>query len=308
MALSDVLSNRIEETIGSNRVVLFMKGTPAQPQCGFSASVIEVLNHLTPDYATIDVLTDPEIREGIKEFSNWPTIPQLYVSGQLVGGCDIVKQMFNTGELHALVGATPPERTAPQIKISDQAAAAIKSALEQQPAVAVHLQISATWNHQFKLGPAQGHEIKADSNGVEILFDLSSAQRANGLTIDMAETAHGTGFNIHNPNAPPPIKQISPNELKNMLLAPGKIHLFDVREPGERAKACIEESRLLDKDAVDFIERLPKDEAMVFYCHTGRRSQSAADYFRERGYTSVHNLSGGIDAWSQRVDPDVPRY
>lgn len=308
MAVSEVLSNRIETTISSNKVVLFMKGTPAQPQCGFSAAVIEILNNLVPDYATINVLADPDLRDGIKEYSNWPTIPQLYISGEFVGGCDIVKQMFNSGELHSLLGSTPPDRTVPEMQISDQAAAAIKQAMEQQPGIAVRLDISATWNHQFHLGPAQGHEIRAASNGVEILFDLGSAQRADGLVIDMVETPQGVGFNIHNPNAPPPIKQISPQQLKSMLIAPSDIHLFDVRESHERDTASIAGSKLLDGDAVAYIETLAKDVALVFHCHRGSRSQSAADYFRERGYTNIHSLTGGIDAWSQQVDPDVPRY
>ena len=308
MALTDVLSNRIESAISSNKVVLFMKGTPVQPQCGFSAAVVEILNNLTTDYGTFDVLADPEIREGIKEYSSWPTIPQLYIEGEFVGGCDIVKQMFNAGELHALLGSTPPDRTAPDIQISDQAASAIKQALQHQSDVAVHLSISATWNHQFSLNPAQGNEIRAESNGVEILLDLTSAQRADGLVIDMVDTPQGTGFNIHNPNAPPPVNQISPQELQDMLATQENVHLFDVREPGERDKAHIEGSRLLDQEAVAYIEALAKDEVLVFHCHHGARSQSAADYFREKGYTQVHNLIGGIDAWSQQVDSNVPRY
>lgn len=308
MALTDALSNRIETAVASSEVLLFMKGSPAQPQCGFSASVVEILNHLTPDYATINVLAEPDIREGIKEYSKWPTIPQLYIGGEFVGGCDIVKQLFNTGELHKLLGSTPPDRTEPEIRISDQAAAAIKQALEDQPNSAVHLHISSSWNHQFNLAPAQGHEIKALANDVEILFDLSSAQRADGLTIDMVETPHGVGFNINNPNAPPPVKQISPQELKHMLSGSGNVHLFDVREPGERDKACIEGSRLLDRETVSYIETLAKDAVLVFLCHHGNRSQSAADYFREQGYTNLHNLSGGIDAWSLQIDPSVPRY
>ena len=90
---------RIRDAIQQNDVILFMKGNKSFPQCGFSAAVVQILNHLGVDYATHDVLTDPEIRHGIKEFSNWPTIPQLYVKGEFVGGCDIVREMFESGEL-----------------------------------------------------------------------------------------------------------------------------------------------------------------------------------------------------------------
>jgi monothiol glutaredoxin len=91
--------DRIKQDIADNPVVLFMKGTPVFPQCGFSAAVVQILTHLGVKFKGIDVLADPEIRQGIKEFSSWPTIPQLYVKGEFVGGCDIVREMFESGEL-----------------------------------------------------------------------------------------------------------------------------------------------------------------------------------------------------------------
>jgi monothiol glutaredoxin len=93
------VADRIKADVTSNDIVLFMKGTPAMPQCGFSATVIHILDHVGAKYKAVNVLADPEIRNGIKEFSNWPTIPQLYVKGEFVGGCDILKEMFENGEL-----------------------------------------------------------------------------------------------------------------------------------------------------------------------------------------------------------------
>ncbi|WP_138380033.1 Grx4 family monothiol glutaredoxin [Luteithermobacter gelatinilyticus] len=90
---------RIEEDIKNNDIVLYMKGSPMFPQCGFSAAVVEVLNYYNVDYEAFDVLQDPALREGIKQFSEWPTIPQLYVKGEFVGGCDIVREMAANGEL-----------------------------------------------------------------------------------------------------------------------------------------------------------------------------------------------------------------
>ena len=95
--------DRIQGEINSNDVVLFMKGTPTFPQCGFSAVVVQVLNHLGLDYKGINVLEDPSVRDGIKDFSNWPTIPQLYVKGEFVGGCDIVREMYESGELKTML-------------------------------------------------------------------------------------------------------------------------------------------------------------------------------------------------------------
>ena len=97
--MSNTVIERIESDIADNDVVLYMKGSPVFPQCGFSAAVVQVLTHLGVRFRGIDVLADPEIRDGVKSFSNWPTIPQLYVKGEFVGGCDIVREMFENGEL-----------------------------------------------------------------------------------------------------------------------------------------------------------------------------------------------------------------
>jgi monothiol glutaredoxin len=91
--------DRIKQEVSSNEVMLFMKGTPVFPQCGFSAAVVQILNHMGVKFGSTDVLVDPEIRQGVKEFSNWPTVPQLYVKGEFVGGCDILREMFEAGEL-----------------------------------------------------------------------------------------------------------------------------------------------------------------------------------------------------------------
>ena len=94
---------RIRQEITDNPVVLFMKGTPMFPQCGFSAAVVQALTDMGVKFKGIDVLTDPGLREGIKQFTNWPTIPQLYVGGEFVGGCDIVREMYESGELAQLL-------------------------------------------------------------------------------------------------------------------------------------------------------------------------------------------------------------
>lgn len=97
---------QIEEIVRGNDIVLFMKGTELFPQCGFSSRAVAILEHLSVPFKTVDVLQDPEIRQGVKEFSDWPTIPQLYVRGEFVGGSDIMMEMFENGELQQLVQAT----------------------------------------------------------------------------------------------------------------------------------------------------------------------------------------------------------
>jgi monothiol glutaredoxin len=96
------IKEKITEEISSNNVHLFMKGTPLFPQCGFSSTVVQILTYLEVSFSSTNVLEDENLREGIKEFSNWPTIPQLYVKGELMGGCDIIKEMFESGELQKI--------------------------------------------------------------------------------------------------------------------------------------------------------------------------------------------------------------
>jgi monothiol glutaredoxin len=103
MAAMNPAQDKIAKDVAENDVMLFMKGTPVFPQCGFSAAVVHILSELGVKFKSVDVLKDPEIRQGIKEFSNWPTIPQLYVKGEFVGGCDIVREMFEQGELESFL-------------------------------------------------------------------------------------------------------------------------------------------------------------------------------------------------------------
>lgn len=97
------ITERIQNDIDTNRIVLYMKGIPKAPMCGFSKTVVDILKHLSVEFASVNVLEDMEIREGIKEFSDWPTIPQLYVDGEFIGGCDIVVEMFQSEELQPLL-------------------------------------------------------------------------------------------------------------------------------------------------------------------------------------------------------------
>jgi monothiol glutaredoxin len=104
--MDDQLRKRITETISRDRVMLFMKGNPSMPQCGFSAAVVGILKEVGVPYSTFNILADQDIREGLKEYSNWPTFPQLYLDGKLVGGCDIVRDLHARGELGKLLAPT----------------------------------------------------------------------------------------------------------------------------------------------------------------------------------------------------------
>jgi len=302
--------SRIEAILQSSRVVLFMKGTHAQPQCGFSTKTTQILDILLPDYATFDVLGDADIRVGIKMFANWPTIPQLYVDSELVGGSDIVSEMFHEGELHELLGLQMPSRVVPSIKITKPATATLMEALATQPEKVLRLTVNARWMTELSLGSDDARAIKAETNDVTLFMDPFTAQRADGLEIDVVETLNGLRFDCVNPNGPPPVKQITPESLKNMLQSDDIVHFFDVRPAAERAIARIVEAQPLDpaSEQLTQIESLEKDAVLVFHCHLGGRSQTIAESIRLRGFTNVNNLQGGIDAWSLEVDSSVPRY
>ena len=307
MTLSDNTREQIEGLIQQNRVVLFMKGTPQAPMCGFSSKTVGLLDSILDDYSSVDVLQDQDIREGIKVFGNWPTIPQLYIDGELVGGCDIVAAMFNSNELHDMLGVEAPDRTPPEVTITDAAAEKIREAMAGHEGIGLHFAIDAGWQSQFNVAPAEGHEIKVEVNGITMLFDLASAQRARGVVIDWVETMQGAGLTIHLPDAPEPVKQMSVEDLK-LGLENNSVILIDVRGSEERALASLDAAKIIDGSTMQEIEAMPKDTALAFICHVGNRSQVAAEHFRKQGFSNVSNVVGGIDAWSQQIDSSVPRY
>jgi monothiol glutaredoxin len=275
--------------------------------CGFSARTVAALDSVWPDYAAVNVLEDEEIREGIKAYGNWPTIPQLYIDGELVGGCDIVVGMLNSGELHQVLGLEAPDRTPPEITITDAAAEKIRAAMQGHEGVALHFQVDANWNTQFSLAPAQNGEISSESNGIAVAMDLATAQRARGAVVDWVKTLSGEGLSVDLPAAPPAVRQMSVKELAERLSA-GDIMLIDVRGAEDRAKASIDGAIVLDEEMMDKLAQMPRETELAFICHTGNSSQGAAEYFRKQGFTRVSNVAGGIDAWSLEIDSTVPRY
>ncbi len=309
MSLDPEIEQQIKKVVSENPVVLFMKGSPRAPQCGFSATVAGILDGLVPDYTTVDVLGSQDIREGIKAFSNWPTIPQLYIDGEFIGGCDIIKEMYAAGELQKKVHLDIGAMTAPKITITDAAAAALTEAIGQSPeGDFLHLTVEQDFQTGLQIGDADQMKLCSESNGLKVYVDVGSARRVEGMKIDYVSNDKGEGFKLDNPNQPPSVVETSPQELKQLIDSGADFRLLDCRLEKERDLANLDGSHLLDRDLAEVIEQLPKETTLVFYCHTGLRSKRAAQYFRERGFRDVRNLSGGIDAWAQEVDPQMPRY
>lgn len=309
MSLAPELRQKIESIIASDPVVLFMKGSRSFPQCGFSAAVVQILDTMVPNYTTVNVLADAAIRDAIKAYSDWPTIPQLYVRGEFVGGADIVRQMHAAGELQKKLGDIAKAAEPPSVTVTPRAAVVLKQALaDANPGDVIHLSVDGRFEHGLDIGPREPASATIDTNGVTVQVDAPSARRASGVVIDYVEGPQGAGFKIENPNRPPAVKAIGPKELKALLDAGTVKHLFDVRTPAERDKALIAGARLLDESAAADIEKLDKNTPIAFHCHHGGRSQNAAEHFLQKGFKQVYNLAGGIDAWSVQVDPAVPRY
>jgi len=309
VALDAQLKKKIDDIVKGDAVVLFMKGSRSFPQCGFSASVINILNTLVPKYTTVNILTDTDIRGGMKEYSDWPTFPQLFIKGEFVGGADIVRQMHESGDLEKKLGGLVAPAKAPTLTVSARAAAELNAALKDgSPGDVIHLTVTPTWEHQLDLGPKESSHVTIDTGGLTLQIDRASAGRANGVSIDFIENAEGAGFKIENPNRPAVVKQIEAKALKSLLDAGTVKHLYDVRTEKERGVAKIEGAKLLDDATMAEIEALPKDSHIAFYCHHGNRSRGAAEHFLKLGFSNLYNLAGGIDAWSRDVDTSVPRY
>lgn len=306
MALSEGLRQRLDGYITSDRVVLFMKGTRGAPQCGFSAQVVQILDALVPGYQTHDVLASAELRDGIKDYSQWPTIPQLYIDGKFVGGCDIVRELNASGELQQLLSATAAPLAPPQLTVSPAAIAAFKAAMTEGDPDVLHLQVSAAFEHDLFFGPIEAGDLEVQVEGLKLYVNRSSAARAQGVSIGYIDGPNA-GFKIDNPNQPPQVVELSVQDAKSMLDR-GELQLFDVRPESEGDIARIAAGRTLNDETVEYIQGLDKRTPIAFYCHHGMRSRGVAQSVLQEGFKKVYNLKGGIDAWSLAIDSTIPRY
>jgi monothiol glutaredoxin len=297
---------QIERTIQDNPVVLCMKGTRDQPRCGFSAQIVGVLDQLLGDYATRDVLSDPVLREGIKEYSSWPTIPQLYVRGEFIGGSDIVAALDVSGELREKLGELV-QSTLPKVTVTAAARAELSAALESKEE-AIRLDVSPTFEHDLAVGVPDPNDVVLDVDGLRVSLPRSAARRADGIVVDLVATPEGPAFKVDNPNEPARVKRLSPKELKARLGDSANLMLVDVRPEGERALASISGFRELNEALQRELFEGPRDREIVVLCHHGMRSHRAAEELVQQGFRNVFNLVGGIDAWSSDVDPSVPKY
>ena len=295
---------KIDKLIADKKIVLFMKGYKHQPMCGFSARVVSMLSELEVDYHSENIFDDPELRAGMKEYSSWPTFPQLYVDQEFVGGCDIVTGMFQDGSLHSMLGVQREEIPVPNIEITDAAIGAFKAAMQRYDGVQIILEVTAQFQYDIGLGQSSPGDYAVTSNGFTIYMNRSSAKRANGMKVDFQNGQ----VRIDNPNEPISVRRINVREFKQWIDLKKKHILLDVRGEDERATAKIEGARMLDDALQEELGAMDRDAVLVFHCHHGGRSQRAADHFSGQGFRNVYNMAGGIDAWSQEIDDSIARY
>ncbi len=329
--LPENVRQQLTDLVSTNEVILFMKGNRHFPQCGFSAQVVQILNGHLNKYQTVNVLQDPAIRDGIKAFSSWPTIPQLYVKGEFVGGCDIIKELQGSGELAKLLadtaqakgaagGAAAPGAAAkgaaakaPAIKMTPEAVAALKKAQDDDAAGGgapgvLRVEIDPQFSVDLFFGDKADGDFVVDAGGISLHVDQDTATRADGLSIAYVQGPSGGAFRIDNPNEPARVKSITVGEVKKLLTEKAPFTFFDVRPENERSRAKLSEAQPLDDAAYAKLESMDRKAMIVFHCHHGGRSRAAAEHFLREGFTNVYNMEGGIDAWSETVDSTVPRY
>jgi monothiol glutaredoxin len=302
---------KIEQIVKENHVVLFMKGSRMFPQCGFSSRATEILKSCGVKFKDVNVLSDPGIRQGIKDYSNWPTIPQCYIDGEFVGGSDIMIEMFENGELHQKLGVAPPASATsepPTLTLTDGAAKAFTEALGEAGDDVLRFEVASGFRYDLYVGPAKKGDLVCETNGLSVHVEAAQASQIDGTTIDFVEGPDGAGFKIDNPNEPASVKEISPAALKAKLAAGDAVQLFDVRGDKERAIANIEGAKPLDSAGITALRELAKDTCIVIHCHHGVRSRQAGQQLLTEGFSNVHSLHGGIDAWSLEIDQSIARY
>ncbi|MEM7495845.1 MAG: Grx4 family monothiol glutaredoxin [Myxococcota bacterium] len=193
---------RIESIVQNSPVVLFMKGERERPECGFSATVVGILDLFLPEYATINVLQDVQLRQGIKEYADWPTIPQLYVRGRFAGGCDILKEMDAAGDLFELLDVPKPAPCTPKVTVTPEAQAALEKVMPAPGGPEMlRLRIDARDKPSLSLEGKLPHDVVVRQDETALVLDPLSASRADGWTIDHKQDGMSGGFAVQPPAA-----------------------------------------------------------------------------------------------------------
>lgn len=289
--MTEELRSKLQGMVDSHDVVLFMKGTRQQPQCGFSNRVVGILEELEIDYQTYNVFSDPDIRSGMKDFSQWPTFPQLYIKQEFVGGCDLVTEMMQSGELPGMLGVKFEEIEPPTIYCSPNILSLFKESLAQHDG-GIHLDVSKNFQYDIFIGPKNKDQIETIVDGIPFYLSRGSAKRANGISLDFKDGDNG-GVLIDNPNEPT-FQDIAVSDVESWLADNPGAKVYQI---GVGADAILPFATAFDAVAHQEIDSLGKDHPIAFMCMMGVRSQQAAKTLAFQGYNNVYNIVGGLNAW-----------
>ena len=291
--MTEELRAKLQAMVDSHDVVLFMKGTRQQPQCGFSNRVVSILEELEIDYQTYNVFSDPDIRSGMKDFSMWPTFPQLYIKQEFVGGCDLVTEMMQSGELPGMLGVTLEDVEPPTVHCSPNILNLFKESLATHGG-GIHIDVSKNFQYDIFIGPKSNGQVESLVDGVPFYFSRGSAKRANGISLDFKDGDNG-GVLIDNPNEPK-FEDIAVSDVEAWVADNPTAKVYQI---GVTAEQVLPFATLLDASAHQEIGHLPKDHPIAFMCVMGVRSQHAAKDLAFQGYSNVFNIVGGLTAWNE---------
>jgi len=302
------VEKKIQSLISEFPIVLFMKGNRENPQCGFSAEIVKILDHYVPFYETCDVLLDPDLREGIKEFSEWPTIPQLYVRKQFIGGCDIMKELHQAGALIKILGLKLTGLQVPKVSLSDSAYERCLYFLRVSYIYhAVRISVSARYAYSLQVDDLRLGDMELKYKKIQLIFSKPTASRIDGMRIEFVESEMKRGFKFINPSFPSRVKLIKVSDLKALVIKEKRFTIFDTRTQNEWDDSNIQNSKLLLGLSRNDMERISKNESIIFYCNKGKHSRAIAEKFRFNGFSNVYSLIGGIEEWNKEKKPDSIR-
>jgi len=311
----------IREIVQKETIVVFAKGTKQTPRCGFSARTIEAVASTGKPFAVIDVLADPRIRPALVQFSQWPTTPQLYVGGELVGGCDITLELHASGELHKTIAAAFGEgydpnagQTEPRVELSDEAKAKLKEYFESADELlrlSVELK-GGERSYSLSIDSRSSHaDLAWTVDGIKVVVAKEMSSLFDRLAVAWLSKEGSEGFSVKEvgdaPALPLPL-EITGDELKTLLDTPpaeGKLWIVDIREAQELASGQVEGAKHIPMSR--FQEEwedagFDAKDTIVCFCAHGVRSVNVANFLRQQAkLPGARSLRGGLPAYPSQA-------
>ncbi len=287
-------AQQVDDAIASDDVVVFMKGTREAPHCGFSAQMVEILNHLLPNYSTFDVRDDVELRRVVKERSGWPTFPQLYVRGEFIGGSDIVKELFVSGDLAGRLGVAPAELPSPELHFSQRALEQLVRLAAGQP---VRIELDARGDSHLSVSQRQSSDIELSVGDIVVVMDVLTATRADGLRVDYLPEPGG--FIVSHAKVTP----ITAARFTEMLAMQEPLLVVDCRTLAEYSTGSVPGAEHLNQALLEHLAGANEERTVVFVCRNGSRSSNVAEHFAVLNGTPARYLEGGLERWRSTGAP-----